>query len=138
MIVTDTASRRYTDAKYSVSSAPPITLTSTEQLPASIQNERSWGSRSKWYTTRRRPRLWLDPGVKIQAAMSTKPEQVLGHFHEWHRFEADAPFTAFAIRIMASTLRSTSSSVVAQLETEILMAVCPCQTVPPHQQVPSD
>jgi hypothetical protein len=38
---------------------------------------------------------------------------------------------------MASALRSTSSSVVAQLETEIRMAVWFCQTVPPHQQVPS-
>src|ERR1051326_9126075 len=43
----------------------------------------------------------------------------------------------FAMRIMASTLRSTSSSVVAQQETEMRMAVCPCHTVPPHQQVPS-
>ena len=138
MIVTDTAPGRCTAAKYSVSPALPITLTSTEQLPASIQNERSCRviGRSGIRPVAG-PRLWLDPGVKIQSAMSTKPERVLGHFHR-HRFDADAPFTAFAIRIMASTLRSTSSSVVAQLETEILMAVCPCQTVPPHQQVPSD
>ena len=45
--------------------------------------------------------------------------------------------TDFAIRIIAATLRSTSSSVVAQQETDIRMAVCPRQTVPPHQQVPS-
>lgn len=43
----------------------------------------------------------------------------------------------FAMRIMAATLRSTSSSVVAQQETEMRMAVYPCHTVPPHQQVPS-
>jgi hypothetical protein len=33
-------------------------------------------------------------------------------------------------------LRSTSPSCVAQ-ETLIRIAVCPCQTVPPHQAVPS-
>ena len=32
-------------------------------------------------------------------------------------------FLLFAMRIMAATLRSTSSSVVAQLETEMRMAV---------------
>src|SRR6266545_1075165 len=42
-----------------------------------------------------------------------------------------------ATRIMASRLRSISASVVAQDETLIRIAVCPCQTVPPHQQVPS-
>jgi hypothetical protein len=41
------------------------------------------------------------------------------------------------IRSRASRLCSTSSSVVAQDDTLIRMAVCPCQTVPPHQQVPS-
>lgn len=46
--------------------------------------------------------------------------------------------TAWAIRIIVSALRSTSWSVVAQLETEIRIAVCPCHTVPPHQQAPSD
>ena len=34
-------------------------------------------------------------------------------------------------------LRSTSSSVVAHEQTLIRMAVRPCQTVPPHQHVPS-
>ena len=38
---------------------------------------------------------------------------------------------------MAATLRSTSSSVVAQDETLILIAALPCQKEPPHQQVPS-
>src|SRR6185312_44561 len=42
-----------------------------------------------------------------------------------------------ATRSMASRLRSTSSSVVAQLLTLMRMAVRPCHTVPPHQQVPS-
>ncbi len=42
-----------------------------------------------------------------------------------------------AARSMASRLRSTSSSVVAHDDTLIRMAVRPCQTVPPHQQVPS-
>lgn len=46
-------------------------------------------------------------------------------------------FNCFATLMMAAGLRSTSSSVVAQLETEIRIAVCPCDTVPPHQQVPS-
>jgi hypothetical protein len=43
-----------------------------------------------------------------------------------------------AILNIASRLRSTSSSVVAQEETLIRIAVRPCQVVPPHQQVPSD
>ena len=34
-------------------------------------------------------------------------------------------------------LISTSLSVVAQEDTLILIAVFPCQVVPPHQQVPS-
>src|SRR5882724_3311802 len=42
-----------------------------------------------------------------------------------------------AIRTMASRLRSTSASVVAQEETLIRIAVLPRQTVAPHQQVPS-
>jgi hypothetical protein len=42
-----------------------------------------------------------------------------------------------ATRIIAATLRSTSSSVVAQLDTLIRIAACPCHRVPPHQQVPS-
>jgi len=52
--------------------------------------------------------------------------------------EGDYPtLIDFAMRIIAATLRSTSSSVVAQQETEIRIAVCPCQIVPAHQQVPS-
>jgi hypothetical protein len=46
-------------------------------------------------------------------------------------------FLRVAILIIAVTLRSTSSSVVAQLDTLIRIAVCPCHCVPPHQQVPS-
>ena len=46
-------------------------------------------------------------------------------------------FTDFAMRIIARALRSTSSSVVAHEETEIRIAVWPCHSVPPHQQVPS-
>src|ERR1700675_246654 len=42
-----------------------------------------------------------------------------------------------AMRTIACRLRSTSASVVAHEDTLILMAVSPCQTVPPHQQVPS-
>ena len=42
-----------------------------------------------------------------------------------------------ALRSMASKLRSTSASVVAQDDTLIRIAVRPCQTVTPHQQVPS-
>jgi hypothetical protein len=42
-----------------------------------------------------------------------------------------------AMRVMAARLRSTSGSVVAQDETLMRIAVLPCQTVPPHQQVPS-
>jgi hypothetical protein len=38
---------------------------------------------------------------------------------------------------MAAMLRSTSSSVVAQLETLMRIAVWPCHWVAPHQQVPS-
>jgi len=38
---------------------------------------------------------------------------------------------------MAAALRSTSASVVAHEQTLIRIAVCPCQTVPPHQHVPS-
>jgi hypothetical protein len=48
-----------------------------------------------------------------------------------------APPTSAATRTIASTLASTSASVVAQLDTLIRIAVRPCQTVPPHQQVPS-
>lgn len=47
------------------------------------------------------------------------------------------PRTSRTIRIMAARLRSTSSGVVAQLETLIRMAVLPCHTVPPHQHTPS-
>ena len=43
-----------------------------------------------------------------------------------------------AMRRMAARLSSTSASVVAQLETEMRIAVWPCQFVGPHQQVPSD
>jgi len=46
-------------------------------------------------------------------------------------------FRALAILIIVATLRSTSSSVVAQHDTLILIAVCPCHCVPPHQHVPS-
>src|SRR5215510_2753346 len=42
-----------------------------------------------------------------------------------------------AIRMIASKLRSTSSSVVAHEETLMRIAARPCQIVPPHQQVPS-
>ena len=42
-----------------------------------------------------------------------------------------------ATRIMAARLRSTSSSVVAHEETLMRIAVRPCQTVGPHQHVPS-
>src|SRR5215510_5320876 len=41
------------------------------------------------------------------------------------------------MRIIASKLRSTSSSVVAHEETLMRIAARPCHTVPPHQQVPS-
>src|SRR6516225_1971895 len=46
--------------------------------------------------------------------------------------------SAAAIRSMAARLRSTSSSVVAHDDTLMRLAVWPCQTVPPQQQVPSD
>ncbi len=39
---------------------------------------------------------------------------------------------------MAVSERSTSSSLVAQEDTSMRVAVWPCQTVPPHQHVPSD
>src|SRR6266480_3942672 len=42
-----------------------------------------------------------------------------------------------AARKIAATLRSTSASVVAHDDTLMRIAVWPCQTVPPHQQVPS-
>jgi hypothetical protein len=42
-----------------------------------------------------------------------------------------------AIFNMASRLRVTSRSVVAQDDTQILIAFRPFQFVPPHQQVPS-
>ena len=41
------------------------------------------------------------------------------------------------MRTIAATLRSMSSSVVAQQDTLIRMAAWPCHSVPPHQQVPS-
>src|SRR5258708_5380025 len=44
---------------------------------------------------------------------------------------------SFAILTIALRLSAASSSVVAQLETLMRMAVCPCHCVPPHQQVPS-
>lgn len=43
----------------------------------------------------------------------------------------------FAILIIASKLSLTSASVVDQLQTLIRIAVLPCHTVTPHQQVPS-
>jgi hypothetical protein len=42
-----------------------------------------------------------------------------------------------AARRIASTLRSTSASVVLQFDTEMRMAALPCQVVPPSQLVPS-
>ena len=42
-----------------------------------------------------------------------------------------------AARRIASIERSTSSLVVAQLETEMRIASMPCQVVPLSQQVPS-
>jgi hypothetical protein len=42
-----------------------------------------------------------------------------------------------AILMIAAALRSTSSSVVAQLDTLMRIAACPCHCVPPHQHVPS-
>ena len=51
-----------------------------------------------------------------------------------------APFCSHqydAIRKIAARLRFTSASVVAQDDTLMRIAVWPCQTVPPHQQVPS-
>jgi HD-GYP domain-containing protein (c-di-GMP phosphodiesterase class II) len=51
------------------------------------------------------------------------------------RSQRDA--AAEAARRMAAAARSMSSSLVDQLETEMRMAVRPCQRVPPSQQVPS-
>ena len=45
--------------------------------------------------------------------------------------------TSLATRIIAARLSSTSSSVVAHELTLMRIAVRPCQTVPPHQHVPS-
>ena len=45
--------------------------------------------------------------------------------------------TRSAMRTIAARLRSTSSSVVAQEDTLMRIAARPCQTVPPHQHVPS-
>ena len=45
--------------------------------------------------------------------------------------------TSSATRSIAARLCSTSSSVVAHDDTLMRMAVCPCHTVPPTQQVPS-
>ncbi len=42
-----------------------------------------------------------------------------------------------AILKMTARLRSTSPSVVAHDDTLMRIAVCPCHSVPPHQQVPS-
>jgi hypothetical protein len=41
------------------------------------------------------------------------------------------------MRVIAARLRSTSVSVVVQEEMLIRIAVFPCQTVDPHQHVPS-
>ena len=62
------------------------------------------------------------------------------------KFRHDAPrppaglgadITSAAARAIASTLRSTSSSVVTHDDTLMRIAVWPCQTVPPIQQTPS-
>ena len=53
------------------------------------------------------------------------------------RLRRQGAYTLRATLIIASTLRSTSASVVAHDETLIRMAVRPCQTVTPHQHVPS-
>ena len=45
--------------------------------------------------------------------------------------------TSLAMRTIASRLRSTSASVVAEDETLMRMAVFPCHSVIPHQHVPS-
>ena len=55
-----------------------------------------------------------DGAVKVPAIDRT---------HKCHMNNFHLALTAFAIFIMAATLRSTSSSEVAQLETEIRMAV---------------
>jgi hypothetical protein len=56
----------------------------------------------------------------------------------WNRpSQSDFHCLQRAARMIAAELRSTSSSVVAHEQTLIRIAVSPCRTVPPHQQVPS-
>src|SRR6185369_14752066 len=55
----------------------------------------------------------------------------------WRHGENLHALVEAAARRMASTLRSTSASVVAHEHTLMRIAVRFCQTVTPHQQVPS-
>jgi hypothetical protein len=76
-----------------------------------------------WGTGGRRP--VCRPLLEIVGAEASPPPTT-------HSF-----FSRLATLIMAAALRSTSSFVVAQLDTLIRIADCPCHCVPPHQQVPS-
>ena len=73
-------------------------------------------------------RPWRDPIVL--ARRSPFASKVFSPFYFYRQYFR-------AMRSMASKLRSTSKSVVAQDDTLIRIAVRPCQTVTPHQQVPS-
>jgi len=76
------------------------------------------------------------PGVWPQYACKSFEETAASSFWEalWHFFSCHTRlrFSRCAILIIAATLRSTSRSVVAQQDTLMRIAVCPCHCVPPH------
>ena len=73
----------------------------------------------------------------VRDAVSIVEQMLYEESTEGERISRDSALYPRAIRMIASRLLSTSASVVAQLETLIRIAVFPCQTVPPHQHVPS-
>ena len=98
--------------------------------------------------SRHEPSLGRDPGRSCAVIVSTPPERVAVRravsAHRDDNKSAEAQVRGVegslciraAMRTIASTLRSTSASVVAHDDTLMRMAVRPCHTVPPHQQVP--
>src|SRR5262249_35289560 len=96
-----------------------------------LQLGASFGHRDPGFSRRDRSTNWQGPPshsrgkscVVLHAEASAR--QVLTAFH--HLPHALLLRTAAATRIIASKLRSTSSSVVAHDETLMRMAVCPCQ-----------
>jgi len=81
-------------------------------------------------------RLLERPNVPDPANQPVRTRDAWGR-QTCRAWPSSQPDVLRAAAIIASRQRSTSSSVVAHEHTLILIALLPCQTVPPHQHVPS-